>query len=142
MARSKIDYIAYCSLGLAAVSSAFAIYQWWSSDRDERIRAAVELSNKYIGLSYQDPFRSLKMLEEGNATLQKENPGGQLALIEYAAYLANRQRADTNYLAQYLKCDIVRLADAKTGPGSVLKGFITTEAKKFANNQRSTCDSK
>src|SRR5438309_12024659 len=53
------NMVAIFSLFVAILSTSFAIYQWWSSGKGERIRAAIEVSNRYISEAV-DPYLLLR----------------------------------------------------------------------------------
>lgn len=119
--------ISAMALAVSLVSSGFAIYQWWSSDAAEKIRAAIEASNKYIEESI-DP----RALKRQDALLRGQLNSGQARVdevikldadwklrkhysrIDYIAYLVNTDKLDTRYLSQFVICDILNAPDALT----------------------------
>jgi hypothetical protein len=103
---------ALVALVLSVISTGFGVYQWWSSGRDEKIRAAIELSDRYIDQRvdaelYLNKFRA----GQGGAKELLEPVQNQFARLTYVAFLANRGYVDPNYLSQRLICDLVQLDD-------------------------------
>ena len=51
MNKAKLDQMSVQIAGVAFLvsflSSGFAVYQWWTSGQDEKIRATIEISNKF-----------------------------------------------------------------------------------------------
>ena len=47
-------------------AAAFSVYQWWSGGRSERIRAAIEVSNKYIDQAIDADRRSVGLEDATN----------------------------------------------------------------------------
>jgi len=118
MTRGKIHFtsnqIALSALGLSMVSSGFGVYQWWSSGREERIRAAIDLSDRYI-----DQAVSANLIRgevnTGYANRTSLDPvKRQDARIKYIAFLANHGLVNSDYLAQRTVCDIVKVAGTES----------------------------
>jgi hypothetical protein len=121
---------------LAILSSGFAIYQWWSSNRQELIRAAIDASNKYIEAAI-NPYAVMAQRELGFINDAKiEN---QFARLEYVSYLANRGLLNSQYLTPFLLCDIRDMVEWKVG--SRFKKPATPEAEKFIRTNSMPCPS-
>jgi hypothetical protein len=132
------DQIAILSLVVAALSSLFATYQWWDSGRQDRIRAAIDISNKHLE-NPLNPELVNKKVAAGMIDFGEVAPKlvSFYARLEYAAYLANRGLADERYFSVVLTCDIVTMASEKdTLRNSDLQTLPATEAKKFASRQK------
>jgi hypothetical protein len=115
MSRVKIfneNRIALLALILSILSSIAAVYQWWSSGRDEKIHAAIDMSERYIaqGIGMDLLSRRTASGQEDTKFLKQEQ-----TLLEYTAFLANRGLLDWRYLAQGVTCDIAGFSDS-VGP--------------------------
>jgi hypothetical protein len=139
LSLKKSERMAALSLTLAIISSCFAVYQWWSSDRGARIRAAIELSNQYVEhivypqSIFEDYARGEKTFED-LVTVETYH-----SRLEYAAFLANQGLVDSDYFSQYLRCAIVKMAnDGKNGKYR-LSNETTVEAQHFATEQAKKC---
>jgi len=112
--------IAAMALVVSFLSSGFAVYQWWTSGRDEKIRATIEISNKFnedaidpkpLGQSYAvalEEFRSGSKEFTEIAGLEAPNRiRKHFERLEYISYLANRGKLEPDYMSQFVKCDIV-----------------------------------
>ena len=124
--------ISLLALTFSIVSFGFGIYQWWSSGRQERIRAAIDLSDRYIDQAVS--IRSIHLIEEqvqsGTTNVLSLDPAKrQVARLEYIAFLVNHGLVNASYLAQRTVCDIVDLAN----PGGL------PEALAFKNNYPNIC---
>lgn len=100
------------ALLVSFLSSGFAVYQWWTSGRDETIRATVEISNKFnddaidpraVGDSYkialgqvQAGVGNLTDLEKMEAPLRIRK---HFERLEYISFLANKGKVDKGYLS-------------------------------------------
>jgi len=126
--KTKLDKVTVqlsaLALGVSFLSSSFAIYQWWTSGRDEKIRAAIEISNKYSddAIKPRQLARDYEMARSqflsgamGRLELEKLDERFKIRKhfnrLEYVAFLANRGQIDTNYLSQLVLCDIARASD-------------------------------
>jgi hypothetical protein len=133
MAGPKIHFtsnqIALLALGLSVLSSAFGVYQWWSGDRAEHIRAAIDLSDRYVDQAVTADF-ILNQYQAGAANTSDLEPvKRQYARIVYIAFLTNLGLVNADYLAQRTICDIIKLADPKKYP----------EAYKFKKDHPKSC---
>jgi hypothetical protein len=131
--RSKLhltsNQIASLALALSVLSSAFGAYQWWSSGREERIRAAIDLSDRYIDQAVMAELR-VNQYQAGLGNGESLEPvRRQQARIEYIAFLVNHGLVNADYLAQRTVCDIVSAADADKN----------SEADKFQKAHPNSC---
>lgn len=110
---SKTAKIAlWISIGTGVISIAtavFSVYQWFDTQRQQRISAAIEFSEDYLHdpeivgsyakiLDY-DPKKTIsneEMLQERSF----------IDLLNYIAALANVDLIDNRYLSWRIKCDI------------------------------------
>jgi len=133
MERAKVhltsNQIALAAFGLSIVSSGFGVFQWWSSGNEERIRAAIELSDRYIDQAVSaDLFR--EQYQAGQRTAADLEPvRRQDARIEYISFLVNHGLVNSDYLAQRAICDIVRAANEST----------SSESSAFKRNNPKSC---
>ena len=106
------NQIALLALILSILSSMAAVYQWWSSGRAEEIRAAIDMSDRYIaqGIGMDMLSRRIAGGQEDMKFLKQEQ-----TLLEYTAFLANRGLLNWRYLAQAVTCDIAGFSDS-VGP--------------------------
>jgi hypothetical protein len=146
MAKAKLErasvQISALALGISFLSSGFAVYQWWTTGTDEKIRATIDVSNKYIeeaidpkGLQQQYDIMRREM-ETGSRTVldvQKADPSLRIrkhySRLEYISYLANKGKLDLGYLSQFVVCDVIRAPDD------------LEEVKKFRERRKLTCPS-
>ena len=123
------DQIAALALGLSILSSGFAVYQWWSSSRDEHIRSAIELSDRYIDQAI-DKGIMVRQFEMGQLnSLDMIKVSKQDARIEYISLLERNGLVNADYLSQRIICDILRSADPQASP----------EAEKFKGRHPKAC---
>jgi hypothetical protein len=135
VAKVKSDHIAFVSLALALMSTASTIFQWWSSGREERIRAAVDISNSYLEKAVSDPNHILSASQFGFASQEQAFSAlRELERLEFVAYLANRGLVNANYLSHVLTCNIVRMTKDPEGEPNP-----ASEAQTFARGQNATC---
>jgi hypothetical protein len=131
--------VATFSLFVAILSTSFAIFQWWNSGRGERIRAAIEISNRYISEAIE-PYILIRLLEmgqiQGPANISKIK--SQFSRLEYVAYLTNRGLLNADYLSKGLVCDIVDMVNKKNEV-PILRETPTDEAEKFADAHEDVC---
>jgi hypothetical protein len=117
------------ALGLSVISSGFGVYQWWSTGREERIRAAIDLSDRYIDQAITADFL-LNQYKAGTANITDLEPvKRQYARIAYISFLVNHGLVNADYLAHRTICDIVKAADPKNNP----------EAYTFKNDHPKIC---
>jgi hypothetical protein len=142
------DRIAALALSLSILSSGFAVYQWWTSARDEHIRAAIEISNQYTEQAIE-PLWVASSIELGNGgTDDALNVVRHYARLEYASYLANRGLVDRRYLSQFLICDIQHAPEEKEQISarthsilwSPVRAVSLTEVKKFGERKDCVAD--
>jgi hypothetical protein len=123
------NQIALLALGLSILSSGFGVYQWWSSGREDRIRAAIDLSDKYIEQAVTADVL-LQQYRSGTANYESLEPvRRQAARIEYIAFLVNHGYVNPDYLAQRTVCDIIAAADPSAN----------SEVNAFKNNYAKNC---
>jgi hypothetical protein len=114
------DRVAVLALVLSILSSGFAVYQWWSSAKEERIRAAIEISNKFNDDAVNPAWIASQVtMGYGVATEQFTKVGNYFYRLEYVAYLANHDLVDKRYLSESVLCAIV---SAKELQDSLLSG--------------------
>jgi hypothetical protein len=109
----KTSSTAIIALCISIATAAFSIYQWWYSQQDLKIIAAVDISRKY-----QDIEKSLKNRQELLSYARNEPVAytpeivKYLQRLEYIAYLVIYDRIDLRYLAPDIKCDMLLSARA------------------------------
>jgi hypothetical protein len=148
MNKPKFDkisvQIAAMALGVSFLSSGFAIYQWWTSGRDEKIRAAIEVSNKYteevidpkqFGCYYKNVLERADAGQMSFLEVEKLEAPSRIRKhferLEYISYLANRGKLDTNYLSQFVICGILNASDDLTHLKTLHRGHDDTGKKVF-----------
>jgi hypothetical protein len=107
--------IAVGGLVIALIGFGLSVYQWWNSEINTRINAAVEVSTKHIqddGLErirrdYLDWFY-------GKVTSDNVDQKRTAALIyvlylEYVAQLINSKRIQEDYVSLQLKCELINV---------------------------------
>src|SRR5262245_50252692 len=109
MAEKSGGPVAIFALVVSVGAAAFSVYQWWSGGRSERIRAAIETSNKYIEQAIDpnylaDQYARGELGAEGRVEIEKH-----YARLEYIAYLGNVGLINVNYLSPFLVCSIVNM---------------------------------
>jgi len=109
------------------LSSGFSVYQWWSSAKDEHVRAAIEISDRYIDQAVDADLMRNEFNSGTLSSMDMTKVRNQDARLAYIAFLANRGLVDSAYISQRVVCDIIQTAD--TDP----------EASKFKNNHKSGC---
>jgi hypothetical protein len=141
MAKLKLtaNQIATLSLALAVASSVFAVYQWWTSDKQEKIRAAIDISNQHLA----DPVNKValdllaRQVQSGQGSIVDFAPklASYRARLEYFAFLANRGLADRRYYSMSLTCDIIGIAssDPKEDPPT------NPQATEFSRREKIAC---
>jgi hypothetical protein len=95
---------------ISIAAAAFSVYQWFDTQRQQRISAAIEFSKDYL----HDPEmvdRYAKLLDDdpkkrpmSNEDMLKER--SFIDLLNYIAALANVDLIDNRYLSWRIKCDI------------------------------------
>ena len=141
MAKLKLtaNQIATLSLAVAAVSSAFAVYQWWTSDKQEKIRAAIDISNQHLA----DPVNKValdlmaRQVNMGQGSMLDYAPklASYQARLEYFAFLANRGLADRRYYSMSLTCEIIGIASSDPKDGTP----TNPQATEFARREKIAC---
>lgn len=133
MAHSKLhltsNHIALLALTLSVLSSAFGVYQWWSGGKADRIRAAIDLSDRYIDQAVSADLLREEVQSGTTGTASLDPVKRQDARIEYISFLVNHGFVNSDYLAQRAVCDIIKAADPQTNP----------EAYTFKNNHPKGC---
>jgi hypothetical protein len=104
---SSVAIIALCiSIGTAA----FSVYQFWNSQREDRIRTAVEISRNFAHDQDELAIEAIVIADLHKSKLSNEQLirlaklGDQL---EYVSFLANTKRIDEEYLSSSIKCTIL-----------------------------------
>jgi hypothetical protein len=98
--------IAKVALFISIGTAAFSIYQWWNTQREDRIKNAIEISKSY----YKDvdtlTQRAVMLAYKG----QKVSPqqilliGQMTDQMEYIALLTNHGKLDQDFLSQDIQC--------------------------------------
>jgi hypothetical protein len=109
------NQIALVALVLSIVSSIGAVIQWWSSGTDEKIHAAIDLSDRYLDHAVDIAVTKRRAAWGQNSYEDDAGVQMQEARLEYSALLANRGLLNWKYLSQRVACDIVQWAD-EVGP--------------------------
>jgi hypothetical protein len=134
----KSSLVAKFALVVSIGAAAFSVYQWWSSGRSERIRAAIEVSNKFIDQAIDaeyiaNAFQAGEKTPEALAEVTKH-----YARLEYVAYLGNVGLINVNYLSQFLICSIVDMpASLERNPIKLV--IPSAEASKFRPPKTISC---
>ena len=136
----KSSLVAKFALVVSIGAAAFAVYQWWSSGRNERIRAAMEISNKYID-QVVDPDLSLNAYYAGQAGPEvRTYIANHFARLEYIAYLGNVGLINVDYLSQFLVCSIVDMpASLERNKDQIKLVIPSAEASKFRPPKTISC---
>jgi hypothetical protein len=128
MTKAQLDratlQISTFALGASLLATGFAVYQWWTTGTDEKIRATIEVSNKFIeeainpeelNQQYEMLNRQLQMGQGSILEVQKLDAPLRIrkhySRLEYIAYLANKGKLDLGYLSQFVICDLVDAPD-------------------------------
>jgi hypothetical protein len=136
----KSNLVAKLALVVSIGAAAFSVYQWWSGGRSERIRAAIEVSNKYIDQAIDadyvvDGYRAGERNPEEIAGVAKH-----YARLEYVAYLGNVGLINVNYLSPFLTCSIVDMPASLERNKDQIKFVINSaEAAKFQPPKTISC---
>jgi hypothetical protein len=148
--------IAAMALVVSLLSSGFAIYQWWTSGRDEKIRATIDVSNKYTEEAVDpnalaDSYEIVKnKFQSGTRDFTDKLQATPILIkkhferLEYISYLANRDKLATGYLSQFVICDIERASDDLTNLKTLIPGLPDNlaETNKFAIQHNANCADK
>jgi len=106
----KSNVIAIVALCISIGSAAFSLYQWWNSQTDSKINAAIEISKNYIQDRDQErPIHllSLRLNPKNKFTSeQSEELSRYMARLEYYALLINNRRVDETFVAWVIVCDM------------------------------------
>jgi hypothetical protein len=92
----------FISIGTAA----FSIYQWWNTQREDRIKNAIEISKSYYKDNDTPTQLALMLAYKG----QKVSPqqilliGQMTDQMEYIALLTNHGKLDRDFLSQDIQC--------------------------------------
>jgi hypothetical protein len=105
----KSSLVARSALVVSIGAAAFSVYQWWSSGRYERIRAAIEISNKYIDQAIDADQRADEYWAGQSGPETRADIAKHYARLEYIAYLGNVGLINIHYLSQFLICSIVNM---------------------------------
>jgi hypothetical protein len=136
----KSNLVAKLALVVSIGAGAFSVYQWWSGGRSERIRAAIEVSNKYIDQAIDadyvvDGYRAGERNPQDLADVAKH-----YARLEYVAYLGNVGLINVNYLSPFLTCSIVDMPASLERNKDQIKFVISSaEAAKFQPPKTISC---
>jgi hypothetical protein len=136
----KSSLVAKFALAVSIGAAAFSVYQWWSSGRYERIRAAIEISNKFIDQVVDADYTvNLYRAGERGPEIHTEI-GKHYARLEYIAYLGNVGLINVNYLSQFLICSIVYMPVSLERNKEQIKLVIpSAEASKFRPPKTISC---
>lgn len=105
----KPSMVAVIALCLSAATAVFSIYQWWSTQQESRINAAIDISKTY--LRERDVINTLmfgvyvgwpRRLEDDELLKLARH----LEFLNYVAFLGITEKLDRSYLSPALVCEI------------------------------------
>jgi hypothetical protein len=117
--------VAIVSLIISLFSASFALFNWWNSERQARISAAVDYSLKYINdsaaasdrLIYFDVLGRPKEMktfvsQPGTKEEHDENISARhLQRLEYLAFLLTHNKMDVSYISNPLICELIAASE-------------------------------
>lgn len=105
----KSNVTAIIALLVSIGTAGFSGFQWWNSERESRISAAIDISKNHAHEIDDATWRLVVGVYNGKTALSPDE-GVKLArhgdVIEYIALLANTGRLDKGYLSPTVQCDI------------------------------------
>jgi hypothetical protein len=90
--------IAKTALGISVASFGFSAFQWWNTEGESRITAAIEISKRFLE---EPPKEYPEDQVERHKAIQIH-----ARRITYIAYLMNQGRLDVRYVSPAIKCEI------------------------------------
>jgi hypothetical protein len=107
------DRLAVAAFCLSIGTAAFSIFQWWNTEKQNRITAAIELSKNFIKDTDPETVEAVWAAAKSPAKISVN----QLTLfakfgdqLNYIALLANKGRIDRDYLHPSIDCSVIVLA--------------------------------
>jgi hypothetical protein len=131
------DRIAIVSLCLSVATGGFTFFQWWNSQREAHIAAAIDISRKLIDQPLSREETAAVITAYRNDTVpfeQVEKITKNAQLLNYVALLANRNKLEKEYLADDIPCFMVVYNEAMDNLETqfpYLKSHRYLEMKKF-----------
>jgi hypothetical protein len=107
--------IAIVSLCLSVATASFTFYQWWNTQQENRITAAIEVSKNYLKERNQEVFGEVYSAYRNpdeissEAVLRITRHSDELS---YIVFLTNRGRLDPSYLPGDFPCLVSLLSGA------------------------------
>jgi hypothetical protein len=142
VAEKPTSTIAVIALFVSISTAGFSFFQWWNSEREARINAAIEISRTF---NNRPPLTK----EEDDTP---PVPGGQLSPAQatflmrivdrsdYIAYLVNHRRVDFDYLSANVKCGLFAAYKEFAQQKATHKIDLTfTDLERFSARVESIC---
>jgi hypothetical protein len=131
---------------VSLATAAFSGYQWWNSQREAGIAAAIEISKNWeqdIELIERKRTIAILMIQIKPEESQKKRSedSNYFRRLEYIAYLINHGRLHEDYLSASIKCDITVAPELIEGLKK-LHAFPFTgspEITKIASRYKDSC---
>lgn len=134
--KAGASWQAQVAFYVSLATATFSAFQWWQGRREDRIKAAIEISRDYLKDERIDRLRQIVQDTLGSKVIlgKQYSPEQEAELIiyfrrlDYLSFLLNHQRVDPNYVAETMKCDMIlaALSLADTTPE------FTRETRSFA----------
>jgi hypothetical protein len=136
---------AVIALCLSAVSVGFSAYTWWNSQREVRVATAVEFSKNFIREVDGDTARAFVKAYSNPAIklpdAERSKVNQITELLEYVAFLGNKEKIDKSYISPSITCFIVLIQKAVDSSRKEKRDFPDVpEIAKYSQN--SACERK
>jgi hypothetical protein len=112
----KPSWVAKTGLAIAILSfalSIFGVYQWWNSEVNSKINAAIDLSTKDIQDSGIEKIRN-DYIDWFNGKVTESDRDRKtfaaqtyVLYLDYVAQLINSKRVHEGYISLLLKCELI-----------------------------------
>jgi hypothetical protein len=129
------------ALAISILTACFSIFQWWNTEKEARISAAIDVSRNY--------YKDLNLPQVH--ALMKAYVGGDLShdelqlfvreadYLNYIAKLANENKLDKTFLSRDIHCAMLLTLqahdnDAKWYDAPVASGLDRPDLRKFAQS--------
>ena len=126
------ELIAGLSLAVSLTTAGFAYYQWQSTESENRIIAAIDVSKKYsenLGIT-----KNISTWRKSSEKATEEEVRA-LFFLNYFAYLSNTGRLDRRYLSMTITCDIDDINMRRKFRDEFISKYLT-EIEKFSASGR------
>jgi len=132
---------ARAALALSIVSICFSVFQWWNTEKEARISAAIDVSrNYYKDLNLPQAHALMKAYVGGNLNRDElELFVREADYLNYIAKLANENKLDKNFLSRDISYAMLVILqghdnDAKWFEPGVASGLDRPDLRKFAQS--------